>query len=372
MRSTRNHINWNPSCCPTYPSLRTSAKWYQDTKKIPLADGTETEFTSHQIRPDKNVHFDRTTFTKTGDGRFGSEPLNCIRAEDGKYTHSHFESFPENGNPIFLDYEDQLDIVPEARSNGHLVKQEVHPSQAKTRRIQWLLKHLELHRIDITCKKMTDILSSVEVLDALIFEIFEHLSQDPSYTYLYAVFCSRLYHTLEEGLHDARTINGKKFCSALLQRCKDQFEQFANSTSDNCSDEPFPGSISNEKDKVEDEDKLWSSTGWTPEEMLTNVDFIGELYLEGLVKEVTIHKKCIQKLLNAAMESASEDQIEALCRLLNKIGPKLIENPGAAEHMVVYFDCLRSFSDEQPLSYHTHTMIQKITGTEGTEEHTFH
>ena len=68
--------------------------------------------------------------------------------------------------------------------------------------------------------------------------------------------------------------------------------------------------------------------------MLGNIRFIGELYIRGMVIEIIIHS-CVQHLLKDPQNPSDED-LEALCKLLITIG-KQLDNPRSKRQMDAYF-----------------------------------
>jgi translation initiation factor 4G len=88
--------------------------------------------------------------------------------------------------------------------------------------------------------------------------------------------------------------------------------------------------------------------------MLGNIRFIGELYKRGMVIEIIIHS-CVQHLLKDP-QNPSEEDIEALCKLLTTIG-KQLDNPRSKRQMDAYFQQIQTILTLTTLSSRIRYML---------------
>lgn len=249
---------------------------------------------------------------------------------------------------------------------------------AKVKQVRSLLNKLTLEKFDRIFAQIVAIdLSSYDVLVGVVKEIFEKTLFEPKFSDMYAELCSRLDVVLQPILSEKSEGNDQlNFRRILLNNCKEEFVRFANSSkpvkttpksdqdsSDKSGDDLKSPNVDAEKapeetDLEKEEADLKASNA--KRRMLANVRFIGELFLKDLLSETIIHKQCIQKLLQLAVETKEEDVLEALCKLLSKTGAKLSANINARDHIERYFMILVRFSRDQDIPARIRFMIQDL------------
>jgi translation initiation factor 4G len=88
--------------------------------------------------------------------------------------------------------------------------------------------------------------------------------------------------------------------------------------------------------------------------MLGNIRFIGELYKKGMVIEIIIHI-CIKHLLKDP-QNPSEEDLEALCKLLTTIG-KQLDNPRSKRQIDEYFQQIQTILTQTTLTSRIRYML---------------
>lgn len=250
---------------------------------------------------------------------------------------------------------------------------------AKVKQVRSLLNKLTLEKFDRIFDQIIAIdLSSYDVLVGVVKEIFEKTLFEPKFSDMYAELCSRLDTTLQPILSKKSDPNDQlNFRRILLNNCKEEFVRFANSSKpteptskgdqsdsgDKSGDDSKSSTVDEEKAGEEaDIDKLEADlrASNAKRRMLANVRFIGELFLKDLISETIIHKQCIQKLLQLALETKEEDVLEAMCKLISKTGAKLSANVNAKGHIERYFQLLVQLSRDQKVPARIRFMIQDL------------
>ena len=136
------------------------------------------------------------------------------------------------------------------------------------------------------------------LLREIINKVFEQALQQPTFCAMYAQLCAKISRST------------KDFRRELLNKCQEEFESDAV--------EP-PAELSQpEKDMLRFKAK---------KRMLGNIKFICELYKQKMLLEDIMHS-CIARLLKQDLLNPDEEQTEALCDFLVRIG-KLLDRPGA-------------------------------------------
>lgn len=253
---------------------------------------------------------------------------------------------------------------------------------AKVKSVRSLLNKLTLEKFDRIFKQILDVdITTYEVLDGIVKEIFEKTLFEPKFSGMYAKLCSRLDFDLREPLAKSNLLDphGKPitFRRILLNNCKDEFTRFAQSSEVSDKEKSEKETDPKPKADEEEEDEKLSAEEKKAKEkqrkaaaeleatkakrrMLANVGFIGELYIEDLLREQIIHRQCIQKLLSLGIEKKEEDVLEALCKLISKTGAKLSENREATDHIDTYFKPLHVLAKDPTLPARVRFMLQDL------------
>lgn len=254
---------------------------------------------------------------------------------------------------------------------------------AKVKTVRSLLNKLTLEKFEKIFKQIVDVgISTFDVLDGVVTEIFEKTLFEPKFSGMYAELCRRLEGALFDVLSKANFVDadGKpiSFRRILINHCRDEFTRFASSEAEpSASDEPKqpeapeqPKEESTSDETLSAEEKAAKAKQKKDGEaemavkakrrMLANVKFIGELFIKDLLKQNVIHKQCIQKLLRLGIEKREEDVLEALCKLISKTGAKLSESKEANHYIDSYFNHLKALSMDPNLPARIRFMLQDL------------
>jgi len=245
--------------------------------------------------------------------------------------------------------------------------------EAKVKQVRSLLNKLTLEKFDKIYTQIKAIeVSSPEVLDGIVAEVFQKALSESNFAGMYADLCSRLSKEnlkLTGSMADAPESEKQKlnFRRILLTNCQSEFDRFANEETlmndlKTLSDE---GTLTGEDimkvvtkarekksaamnefvDKLEVISKqetvrpedIGVVIGRAKRRMLGNVMFIGELFKKKLIMEKIIHTECIQRLLTISKAKKEEDVIEALIQLVSTTGKLLSMNTKARPLVDNYF-----------------------------------
>jgi len=95
--------------------------------------------------------------------------------------------------------------------------------------------------------------------------------------------------------------------------------------------------------------------------MLGNIRFIGELFKKSMLAEGVMHT-CIMKLLGDGKRDPTEEDVEALCKLMMTVGGQL-DSPKAKAYMDAYFSRIATLSKLTDLSSRHRFMLQDVIDT---------
>ena len=95
--------------------------------------------------------------------------------------------------------------------------------------------------------------------------------------------------------------------------------------------------------------------------MLGNIRFIGELFKKTMLAEGVMHT-CIMKLLGDGKRDPTEEDVEALCKLMMTVGGQL-DSPKAKAYMDAYFTRIATLSKLTDLSSRHRFMLQDVIDT---------
>lgn len=167
------------------------------------------------------------------------------------------------------------------------------------------------------------------LLREIINKVFEQALQQPTFCGMYASLCAKISRFT------------KDFRRELLNKCQEEFESDAV--------EP-PAELSQpEKDMLRFKAK---------KRMLGNIKFICELYKQKMLLEDIMHS-CIARLLKQDLLNPDEEQTEALCDFLVRIG-KLLDRPGAEKLMESYFQKLETMKNGPNIGARLRFMVEDV------------
>ncbi|XP_020240923.1 eukaryotic translation initiation factor 4G [Asparagus officinalis] len=220
--------------------------------------------------------------------------------------------------------------------------------QAKQRQLKGILNKLTPQNFEKLFQQVKDVnIDNTVTLSGVISQIFDKALMEPTFCGMYANFCFHLSDVLPDFMENNEKITFKRL---LLNKCQEEFERGEREQA--------------EADKVEEEGEVKLSNEEREEKrikarrrMLGNIRLIGELYKKRMLTERIMHE-CIQKLLGQ-YENPDEEDLEALCKLMNTIGEQ-IDHARAKKQMDGYFDTLAKLSTNQKLSSRVRFMLRDV------------
>ncbi|KAI4354637.1 hypothetical protein L6164_003485 [Bauhinia variegata] len=217
--------------------------------------------------------------------------------------------------------------------------------EAKQRQLKAILNKLTPQNFEKLFEQVKAVnIDNAMTLTGVISQIFEKALMEPTFCEMYANFCLHLASELPDFSEDNEKITFKRL---LLNKCQEEFER---------------GEREQEEANKVDEGEVKQSAEAREEKrtkarrrMLGNIRLIGELYKKKMLTERIMHE-CIQKLLGQYQDPDEED-VEALCKLMSTIG-EMIDHPKAKEHMDLYFERMKLFSNNMNLSSRVRFMLK--------------
>ncbi|KAH7864688.1 hypothetical protein Vadar_032685 [Vaccinium darrowii] len=225
---------------------------------------------------------------------------------------------------------------------GKITDEEV----AKQRRLKAILNKLTPQNFEKLFEQVKEVnIDNTVTLTGVISQIFDKALMEPTFCEMYANFCYYLAGELPDFSEDNEKITFKRL---LLNKCQEEFERDAREQE--------------EADRADDEGDVKLSEGEREEKriqarrrMLGNIRLIGELYKKKMLTEKIMHE-CIKQLLGE-YQNPDEEDIEALCKLMNTIG-EMIDHPKAKPFMDAYFDRMAKLSNNMNLSSRLRFMLK--------------
>jgi hypothetical protein len=234
--------------------------------------------------------------------------------------------------------------------------------EKKKKNIQLILNQLTSENFEKLCEKLYKEIDSVEVLEIVQTKIYDKAVLDqqqnpapgqPTFVELYARVCliivqdnqrsnpatgepGKLFFHPDQPSEEAK---GGQFRRSLLNRCQEEFERPSHGRSEGWQQ-------LSEVDRYNQQMKEKRRT-------LGNVDFVGQLFLHGLLAEKTLHH-CFKLLLekhyqifdffnqpgSPQPQDSDFDQLESFCKLLTTVG-RTVDRPQAKQFMDSYFSYLQ-------------------------------
>jgi hypothetical protein len=235
--------------------------------------------------------------------------------------------------------------------------------EKKKKKIQLILNQLTAENFNKLCEKLYQEIDSIEALEIVQTKIYDKAVLDqqqnpapgqPTFVELYAKVChiivqdnqpvnpstnapGKLFFNSDPQLPPEQA-KGGQFRRSLLNRCQQEFER---PSQGKC--EGWAGL--SEEDRFIQQMKEKRRT-------LGNVDFVGQLFLHGLLAEKTLHH-CFKLLLenhyakfdqftkkgSPPPQDSDFDQLESFCKLLTTVG-RTVDRPQAKQFMDGYFSYL--------------------------------
>ena len=272
--------------------------------------------------------------------------------------------------------------------------------QKRQRAFKAILNKLTPDNFEKLLEKILDVgITEVETLVGLIGQLFEKALQEPTFSSLYAQLCRVLSDRFEsEGVEflDPTAEKGMQaitFKRVLLKKCQQEFEsgdkaiakaEAGEDEDDEKKEEEKEGEEKTEEKKELEEGEIDEPPKPKTEEelaleerrkqlkreekilqarrrMLGNIRFIGELFKKTMLAEGVMHT-CIMKLLGDGKRDPTEEDVEALCKLMMTVGGQL-DSPKAKAYMDAYFTRIATLSKLTDLSSRHRFMLQDVIDT---------
>jgi translation initiation factor 4G len=235
--------------------------------------------------------------------------------------------------------------------------------EKKKKSIQLILNQLTAENFVKLCEKLYTHIDSIEALEIVQTKIYDKAVLDqqqnpapgqPTFVELYARVCHII---VQDNQHTnpstgapgklffnpdqlpPEQAKGGQFRRSLLNRCQQEFER------------PSQGKCEGWQQLSEEERFIQQMK--EKRRTLGNVDFVGQLFLHGLLAEKTLHH-CFKLLLENHYEKfdafskkgapppqdSDFDQLESFCKLLTTVG-RTVDRPQAKQFMDGYFSYLQ-------------------------------
>lgn len=220
---------------------------------------------------------------------------------------------------------------------------------AKQRKLRAILNKLTFRNLDKLSLEVREVhIEHIITLYGFVSQIFDKAIAEPTYCGVYANFCSYLVKVLPGFRRNDKTITFRRL---LVTECQEKFER---------KDRDQPHVKEGKGEGIDS--KLYEVDSKVSEfqgchQRLGNVQFIGELYRVRILTE-RIMFYCIQTLLEGH-QSPSDEDIEALCKLMSVIGEK-IDHPRTKKHLDAYFVIMGQLSTSRKLSHRTRFMLMDV------------
>lgn len=221
-----------------------------------------------------------------------------------------------------------IEVIPlQVTENRYMVK-DFEGEEKMLRILNGILNKLTPESFDNLLQQVLKMgINTVSLLESAVDAVFEKALSEPTFSPVYAEFCEKLSTMLPPVLDE--TGKQKKFKSLLLNQCQKEFE---NQDKDNGLDL--------------DEDAK-------KQRQLGTIRFIGELFVRGLLK-ANIMFDCIKML----SDNPSEENIEALCKLLRTVGKTLDKTETTRLNEV--FVTLKEMTTHEGLNFRFRFMLQDV------------
>jgi len=222
-----------------------------------------------------------------------------------------------------------IEVAPLPKGeNRYQIKRDVEGEEKMLRNLNGILNKLTPESFDNLLQQVLKMgINTVSLLERAVDAVFEKALSEPTFSPVYAEFCEKLSSLLAPVLDE--TGKPKKFKSLLLNQCQKEFE--------------------NQDKESQDLDETAKK-----QRQLGTIRFIGELFVRGLLKP-NIMFDCV-KILS---DTPSEENIEALCKLLRTVG-KTLDKPDNAQKVNEVFTRLKEMTGMPGLNFRFRFMIQDV------------
>eukprot|EP00088_Acartia_fossae_P040683 TRINITY_DN423_c0_g1_i4.p1 TRINITY_DN423_c0_g1~~TRINITY_DN423_c0_g1_i4.p1 ORF type:complete len:1453 (-),score=413.83 TRINITY_DN423_c0_g1_i4:690-5048(-) len=203
-----------------------------------------------------------------------------------------------------------------------------------------------------------------EKLKLTIDLVFEKAVEEPAYSKAYASLCKELSNKL---VRKAGTDEVVDFLALLLRRCQAEFQKdyLSEEERNKYKEDLSKAESEDEKKRVKAEFELLESK--MRKRSLGNIRFVGELYIQHLLKQRIMHQ-----IINTLLGKTDEESLECLCRFLTTCGAQLeVDKKNVPENMRetcnldLYFSKIKSIVDEKKTSSRVRFMLQDVIELRG-------
>ncbi|XP_027083263.1 eukaryotic translation initiation factor 4G [Coffea arabica] len=220
--------------------------------------------------------------------------------------------------------------------------------EAKQRQLKAILNKLTPQNFERLFQQVKEInIDNSITLSGLISQIFDKALMEPMFCEMYADFC---YHLAQELPNFVEGREKVTFRGLLLNKCQEEFVRGERQQAGaNIIEEGGEARLSEEE---REEKRICARR-----RMLGNIRLLGELYKKKMLSERLMHD-CIQKLLGKH-DSPEEDDVEALCELMNTVG-EVIDHPKAKVQMNACFEVMKNLLNNSELSSRMRFILKDV------------
>lgn len=196
------------------------------------------------------------------------------------------------------------------------------------RKVKGILNKLTPEKFERLLGQLIPLVSSYEVLQGTIVQVFENAVVQPTFVAMYADLCSELDAALPEFEADG---GPKSFKKMLANTCQEEYE------ATEAAREEALSLSAEERDIAEHKAK---------QRLLGNVRLIAELFKKDMVND-RIMLLILSDLLGTAEQEPSEDNVEAACEVIATAGDALESNPRSKARLDSVFGQLNRLANSK-------------------------
>lgn len=200
-----------------------------------------------------------------------------------------------------------IEIAPLTKSeNRYVVVKEIPPDTKLLRALNAILNKLTPEKFDTLLAQVLELkITNVGLLRDCVTAVFEKALAEPNFSPMYAEFCVKLSSALPTFEDQQGETNFRKL---ILNRCQTEFT------------DPIHALPADQMAAMSDMDRN-DHVAMAKRRKLGTIRFIGELYVRSMIAS-KILRECINMLFGS-QEQPVEEEIEALCKLLETTGKAL-------------------------------------------------
>ena len=231
-----------------------------------------------------------------------------------------------------VDQPMDIEIVPLAKTDNGYRKIDNIPADLKViRQLNAILNKLTPEKFDILVEEVMNLeITTPALLRDVVTTVFEKALAEPNYSPVYAEFSLKLSARLPSFPADeSDTQNTHNFKRLVLNQCQREFENQDGAIGED--GQLAPGRITAEAFAALSEEGKEEHLAKLKRRTLGTIRFIGELFVRAMLV-TKIMRGCIALLVGDA-EAPNEENIEALCKLLETVGKLMDTKPSDIEFL---------------------------------------